>query len=467
MIREKIHSFLLVLLLSSLFLSSAHSANLPKVCLIAEKEGNLQKKIELFTKCIREEFKPIKLNIDKDYNNLSLSYFGRAVAYLQNGDYALAKNDFNAAIAMNPNNPEFYKYRGLLFKKINNKDEAIIDFSNAIKHAPNDSELFFLRGMTYGDLKKYNLAIDDLLVSIKNNRNNLSAYSLLGNYYCEEEDYKKAYSYFEKSLEINNNNPEVLNNYAFCLLLSKPVKYRNYDKALWLSKKAVDYATSVEKKVLFLDTLAAVYAGIGNFDKATETQSEALKIIGSDDTDLRKELKDALETYKKKELYYVNSSKDNRDETEKKISPAIEFRLVYNENNSNRIPTKLPKKRGKFFLGPALLKTKDIVGVNIIRDEKYYNGASAVLTLTKKGQQILYKISKENIGRRLAILLKNEIIFSAAIIKPINSNKIILTGGYTYMEIKDIAQKLSDQIEKQKNLLDPETKTIGDRPEWH
>ncbi len=60
-----------------------------------------------------------------------------------------------------------------------------------------------------------------------------------------------------------------------------------------------------ENKVsAFLETLAAAYAGNGQFKEAVIAQKSAIKYAGEKDLQFLEEMKAALHMYKKDSLYY-------------------------------------------------------------------------------------------------------------------------------------------------------------------
>lgn len=272
------------------------------VCLAAEKESNIQKRIDLFTDCIYEEFQTIKYQKEHNFHNLSIAYLGRAITYLDNKNYVKAKTDLDDAITLSPDNPELYKYRGLLLKNINHKDDAILDFSYALKRSKDKVDLLTLRGITYGETKKFRLAIADLTLASKIDETNYLLHSLLGRFLCESKNYKEAFINYETAVNLNKNDPTILNDYAFCLISASRIEFRDYRKAVRLAEEAVK--SSPIKNSSFLDTLAGAYAGIGDFKNAVNIEEEALKNINPNEVEYFEEMKAALEKYRKEELYY-------------------------------------------------------------------------------------------------------------------------------------------------------------------
>lgn len=91
-------------------------------------------------------------------------------------------------------------------------------------------------------------------------------------------DYNGAIADFTKAIEINPKYYKSYNNLAWLLATCQDKRYRDGNKAVELSKKAVN----LDKDPQILDTLAASYAEAGIFDKAINTQKEAIELLEKD-----------------------------------------------------------------------------------------------------------------------------------------------------------------------------------------
>lgn len=87
------------------------------------------------------------------------------------------------------------------------------------------------------------------------------------------------------------------NDYAWLLATSKFDGLRNGTLALDQATKAVE----VESSAPYLDTLAAAYAELGNFEQAISTQREAIASITSDDGEIKDALEERLQYYERSE----------------------------------------------------------------------------------------------------------------------------------------------------------------------
>lgn len=92
-------------------------------------------------------------------------------------------------------------------------------------------------------------------------------------------------------------SPEARNDYAWLLATSKFDSLRNGTLALDQATKAV----KEEPTAPFLDTLAAAYAELGDFELAISTQRQAIASISEDDGEIKDALEERLQYYERSE----------------------------------------------------------------------------------------------------------------------------------------------------------------------
>ena len=69
--------------------------------------------------------------------NVAIAFYNRALAYENKEKYDLAIADYSDAIRLNPNDADFYLYRGLDRQKIGDKAGAEADIAEAKRLNPN------------------------------------------------------------------------------------------------------------------------------------------------------------------------------------------------------------------------------------------------------------------------------------------------------------------------------------------
>jgi tetratricopeptide (TPR) repeat protein len=98
---------------------------------------------------------------------LASAYYARGNAYRQKSLFALALEDFNAAIAANPALSDAYGDRGITLTVLGRFADAIPDFTRVIESYPQLAYAHYNRGICYELLGLDDLAIEDISRSIE------------------------------------------------------------------------------------------------------------------------------------------------------------------------------------------------------------------------------------------------------------------------------------------------------------
>jgi TPR repeat protein len=110
--------------------------------------------------------------------------------------------------------------------------------------------------------------------------------------------------WLEKAAE--TNLPSAFNNLAWHYATAPKASDRNGFEALRLAQKANEL--TAHGSAIFLDTLAAAHAELGQWDKALEAQKQALTKLKPEQTKERAMLEGHLKSYDEHQRVYENNS---------------------------------------------------------------------------------------------------------------------------------------------------------------
>lgn len=79
---------------------------------------------------------------------LNLVYAQRGDAYADLGQYALAVEDYDQAIKLDPSDEAFYRDRGTAYALMGEYARAIQDYDEAISLRPDNADAYYCRGLT-------------------------------------------------------------------------------------------------------------------------------------------------------------------------------------------------------------------------------------------------------------------------------------------------------------------------------
>ncbi len=90
------------------------------------------------------------------------SYFDRAQLYRESRMYTLAIDDLNTAIALEPDEPAFWRKRGLFYELLDEVASSQRDLNRAIELDPKDAESYSVRGWCSSRNHDFDAALADL-----------------------------------------------------------------------------------------------------------------------------------------------------------------------------------------------------------------------------------------------------------------------------------------------------------------
>jgi len=164
----------------------------------------------------------------------------------------------DSALAIFPDNAEFYLNKGLVYYQMKKYPEALAIIQNGIKMLPEDDKTSISR-----------------------------FYGLIGDLYHQMDKKQEAYHAYDQSLSYDENNITVLNNYAYFLSLDK----EQLDKAERMISKCIKMQPN---ESTYIDTYAWVFFQKGNYSLAKFYIESAISYGGANSPDILEHYGDIL-----------------------------------------------------------------------------------------------------------------------------------------------------------------------------
>jgi|GEM_PF-6933179 len=103
------------------------------------------------------------------YENLTITYSDRAVAYTRAGDYESALDDWEDSLHFTPDYVRAFVELGGLYFRLEQYDLALENLNHALELDPESVEAYANRGLVYARLGDYEAAVEDFKAAIELN----------------------------------------------------------------------------------------------------------------------------------------------------------------------------------------------------------------------------------------------------------------------------------------------------------
>ena len=245
-----------------------------------EKKGDTEAVHSLFKTLMEQRSQ------EKDLNLM----YGRYL--ISQGKLEEARFQFQVVTEADPENLLAWNMLMNIAIKENNPDEVIHICNTALAIFPNNFEFYFNKGLACYQMKNYPEALAVFQNGSKfipeEEVNSLSIlYGQIGDLYHQMNKKEEAYRSYEKSLEYNENNIAVLNNYAYFLSLDKT----DLDKAERMVGKCIKMQPG---NPTYIDTYAWVFFQKGNYSLAKFYIESAISNGGEQSPDILEHYGDIL-----------------------------------------------------------------------------------------------------------------------------------------------------------------------------
>jgi tetratricopeptide (TPR) repeat protein len=226
----------------------------------------------------------------------------RSACYRLLGEYDRAVSDLNEDLKLNPSRGLSYAERGDVYYLNREYDRAIGDYTKAIDLSYQLDLSYLRRAQAYVAKKDHDHALADFDKSLQFNPQIAQALVDKGQMHRERKEYDQAQASFLKAIQQFPEYPRGYNNLAWLLATCTDPAYRNGAEAVRWAKKGNDLTSW--KDPVYLDTLAAAYAEIGDFDEAVKWIKEAITHASAGrPEDLDKD-QEALKLYESRKPYH-------------------------------------------------------------------------------------------------------------------------------------------------------------------
>ncbi len=146
------------------------------------------------------------------YQTVSLAYYNRGLAFMNENKNIQALDDYNKAIELKPNYTAALVNRGNIMRDNNRHAEALNDYNKAIELKPDFPIAYFNRGILFTKEKRNDQAMNDFNKAIELNPEYYKAFSNRGNIFFNEKRYKEAISEYSKAITLKTDYSEAYHN---------------------------------------------------------------------------------------------------------------------------------------------------------------------------------------------------------------------------------------------------------------
>jgi tetratricopeptide (TPR) repeat protein len=165
----------------------------------AERAHDYQRAVDLYTEGLGDTSHPAKAR-----RNLLRQ---RAFAYEDLHQYDRAEADYDAALAIEPVDPDYYAKRGFYFIRRARYDEALADFRKGGALDPKDGGYPYGEGQAYEKIGQHEKAVERYTEAIRRNAKVATYYRERGSAYNYLGKFSEAFADYDKALELGYSFP--------------------------------------------------------------------------------------------------------------------------------------------------------------------------------------------------------------------------------------------------------------------
>ncbi len=184
----------------------------------------------------------------------------RSIFYMETNQLQLALSDLEILVSTVPGDPMFLLNKGVVLKRLEREDEALIVYNELINIHPKFSSGYNNRGSIFVDQKKFDLGESDFVMAINLESDDPTGYYNLGNLYVSQENYKAAIEQFTYAIERDEKFYQAYANrgLAYRQLENYPAAMDDYNKTLGLFDDPFAYSNRGTLKAIMGDNQGAI-----------------------------------------------------------------------------------------------------------------------------------------------------------------------------------------------------------------
>ncbi len=207
----------------------------------------------------------------------------RGIANVNLGEFDSALSDFTDVTKSNPKNANGWFNRAEVNYGLAQFESAISDYDHVLELNAGDIQAMTGRAHCYARLGEWDKARADYDVVVKMQPNSMMALVNRGDMYQMKGDWELAYQDFQSATKFANSGV-AFQKTAWLLATCPDQRFNRPGESLDMITKAVSLDG---RNPVNLETLAAAYAALGQFDKAKASQAKAMQQLESKSGDMK------------------------------------------------------------------------------------------------------------------------------------------------------------------------------------
>lgn len=207
------------------------------------------------------------------------AYYLRGTCYLENGEDEKAKENFDAAVSLQPKDYDLYLNIYESYREKKRSADGDVYLQTALNIKSEDEESAYQRARIYYYLENYRQAKDELQAMVEDKQ--AEALLLMGKIYMAMEDAAHSRNMYEQYMTVHGETPEAYNG-----IVLADIAEEEYDAALEQIQKGLALDAEEGKQELYFNEIV-VYERQHKFDAAKEKAMQYQALYPQDEAGQR------------------------------------------------------------------------------------------------------------------------------------------------------------------------------------